>query len=168
MAAFSSGSRGFQSREGLNSRQHLAANPDQISINIQPGYDFDRDIEGLSSQVGRLKQVSRAINQEAELSRQEAASLEEILENAKVAMKRLLLDCSCWLFCKLLYIALVVASPSSKVIKPVALSGLPRCWWLLTYCTSAGAPPCWLFDSQTAAALEQLVAEGPQAHQLHT
>ena len=33
-------------------------------------------------------QVSRAINQEAELSRQDAASLEEILENAKVAMKR--------------------------------------------------------------------------------
>ena len=33
-------------------------------------------------------QVSKAINQEAELSRQEAASLEEVLENAKVAMKR--------------------------------------------------------------------------------
>lgn len=46
-------------REGLNSRQHFtgSADPDQVSINIQPGYDLDRDIEGLSSQVGRLKQV---------------------------------------------------------------------------------------------------------------
>lgn len=46
-------------REGLNSRQHFtgSTNPDQVSINIQPGYNLDRDIEGLSSQVGRLKQV---------------------------------------------------------------------------------------------------------------
>ena len=33
-------------------------------------------------------QVSRAINDEAEKSRQEAASLEEILDNAKIALKR--------------------------------------------------------------------------------
>lgn len=38
--------------------------------------------------MNSLEQVSRAINQETELSRQEAASLEEILDNAKVAMKR--------------------------------------------------------------------------------
>ena len=35
-----------------------------------------------------MRQVSHAINNEAELSRREAASLEEILENAKVAMRR--------------------------------------------------------------------------------
>ena len=42
----------------------------------------------LSPAIRACLQVSRAINQEAELSRQDAASLEEVLENAKVAMKR--------------------------------------------------------------------------------
>lgn len=62
-------------RPGLSARQPLFAKPehsDQLAINIESGtaYDLDDEIEELSSSVGRLKQVSSAIQEETQLTQQ--------------------------------------------------------------------------------------------------
>lgn len=49
---------------------------------------MDTEVEGLRSQVGRLKQVARAIGEENVLQGQAASSLEDVLDQASVAMKK--------------------------------------------------------------------------------
>lgn len=51
-------------------------------------FDMDSEVEGLRGQVGRLKQVARAIGEENVLQAQAASSLEEALEQASLAMKK--------------------------------------------------------------------------------
>lgn len=70
----------FYSRSGLSARQPLFGTPasshggqsDQMAINIESGtaYDLDEDIQDLRKSVGRLKQVSMAIQEENHLTRQ--------------------------------------------------------------------------------------------------
>lgn len=62
-------------RPGLSARQPLFGNPshaDQLAINIESGtaYDLDDEIAELASSVGRLKQVSSAIQEETRLTTQ--------------------------------------------------------------------------------------------------
>ncbi|KAK9806518.1 hypothetical protein WJX73_006237 [Symbiochloris irregularis] len=75
------------SRGGLNAR---TANQEQaqVTIDMGPAFDIDREVEGLTSSVARLKQMSRAITEESQLSRQAAESLEEVLERSRMALKQ--------------------------------------------------------------------------------
>jgi len=61
-------------RPGLSARQPLFGSnpPDQLEINIEAGnaYELDDDIDSLRESVGRLKQVSSAIEGEAHLTKQ--------------------------------------------------------------------------------------------------
>ncbi|CAK0751177.1 hypothetical protein CVIRNUC_002048 [Coccomyxa viridis] len=52
------------------------------------GYDLDNEIEGLRSDVGRLKQMSMAIGEENKLQKQAAETLSEYMEQAEMALKR--------------------------------------------------------------------------------
>ncbi|BDA46283.1 probable Bet1-like protein At4g14600 [Coccomyxa sp. Obi] len=83
--AFRSG--GF-SRDGLSTRAYAQSDQAQISIELGEGFDLDNEIDGLRSQVGRLKEMSRAIGEENKLQRQQAESLEELMERAKTDLKR--------------------------------------------------------------------------------
>eukprot|EP00891_Asterochloris_glomerata_P007438 jgi/Astpho2/7438/gw1.00114.194.1_t len=54
-----------------------------------PGqYDFDSEVEGLRSQLGRLKEVASAIGEESKLQNSAIAGLEDAMERAQHAMKR--------------------------------------------------------------------------------
>lgn len=108
-------------RDGLSARAYGQSDQAQISIELGEGFDLDNEIDGLRSQVGRLKEVrahhvsqtlsihgcyffllqlacccltlanlqmSRAIGEENTLQRQQAESLEELMERAKTDLKR--------------------------------------------------------------------------------
>ena len=110
-------------RDGLSARAYGQSDQAQISIELGEGFDLDNEIDGLRSQVGRLKEVrlayvkqtilifisllaclnaqspslcsdaghsqmSRAIGEENRLQRQQAESLEELMERAKTDLKR--------------------------------------------------------------------------------
>ncbi|CAL5227739.1 g10755 [Coccomyxa viridis] len=80
-------SGGF-SRDGLNVRAAQSDNA-QVSIEMgQGGYDLDSEIEGLRTDVGRLKQMSMAIGEENKLQKQAAETLSDYLEQADVALRR--------------------------------------------------------------------------------
>ncbi|KAL3137019.1 hypothetical protein ABBQ32_006610 [Trebouxia sp. C0010 RCD-2024] len=51
-------------------------------------FDIDSEVEGLQGQIGRLKQVARAIGEENVLQSQAANSLEEVLDQAGLAMRK--------------------------------------------------------------------------------
>jgi len=82
------GGGGFPSRDALHSRSAGAPSSEQISINMPNTFDLDSEVEGLQSQIGRLKQVAKAIGEENVLQTQAATSLEETLEQARLAMKK--------------------------------------------------------------------------------
>lgn len=44
-------------RDGLSSRNHLFGGGDQVQVNMEGEFDMDQEIDGLRSQVGRLKEV---------------------------------------------------------------------------------------------------------------
>lgn len=79
--------QGGYSRAGLSARSF---NQDQAQVSMEMGQDFDidREVEGLSSSVARLKQMSRAITEETHLSRTAAEQLEEVLDRSRVALKQ--------------------------------------------------------------------------------
>ncbi|KAK9818079.1 hypothetical protein WJX72_006826 [[Myrmecia] bisecta] len=84
------GGGGFPSRDGLNTRSMFGQPPEQaqVSIDMGPAFDLNTEVEGLRSQVGQLKQISRAIGEESALQRQAAEGLEELLEKGRGAMKK--------------------------------------------------------------------------------
>lgn len=77
---------GLTSRSGLSSRP----NPnDQVQIHINPGkFDFDSEVEGLRAHVGKIKQLSLAIEDERKQQGEIINSLDEALEKAKLALRR--------------------------------------------------------------------------------
>lgn len=88
MAAYRGGG-GFSSRDALHARSSgFGSDQNQVSINMPDAFDMDSEVEGLRGQVGRLKQVARAIGEENVLQAQAASSLEEALEQASLAMKK--------------------------------------------------------------------------------
>lgn len=91
MAAYRGGG-GFPSRNALHARSgassSYAADQGQVSINMPDAFDIDSEVEGLQGQLGRLKQVARAIGEENVLQSQAANSLEEVLDQAGLAMKK--------------------------------------------------------------------------------
>lgn len=73
-------------RPGLSARQPLFPSQppsDQVAVNIEEGnaYDLDEDIEGLRESVGRLKQVSYAIQEETALTQRVLESLVSLKGN---------------------------------------------------------------------------------------
>ena len=85
----------FAIRPGLSARQPLfgASNPppnDQLAINMESGnaYDLDDDITDLRNSVGRLKQVSSAIQEENQLTKQIMDGLESAMETARLTLKQ--------------------------------------------------------------------------------
>jgi hypothetical protein len=83
------------SRPGLSARQPLfgASNAppnDQLAINMESGnaYDLDDDIMDLRDSVGRLKQVSSAIQEENHLTKQVMDGLESAMETARLTLKQ--------------------------------------------------------------------------------
>lgn len=92
MAAYRGGG-GFPSRDALHARSSgtstgFGNDQNQVSINMPESFDMDTEVEGLRGQVGRLKQVARAIGEENVLQQQAANSLEEVLDQASLAMKK--------------------------------------------------------------------------------
>lgn len=92
MAAYRGGG-GFPSRDALHARSSGASSSyvndqSQVSINMPDAFDLDNEVEGLRGQIGRLKQVAHAIGEENVLQAQAANSLEEVLDQAGVAMKK--------------------------------------------------------------------------------
>lgn len=86
--AASARNSGYRSRGGLSSR------PGQdVQIGVQPDYDLDAEIGGLSSQVSRLKQVAEGIHDEQNAQSGILSSMEESMEQARLGlsstMKRL-------------------------------------------------------------------------------
>ena len=62
----------YCAREGLSARAFGQAEPASVSIAVErPGLDIDSEITGLSSQVGRLKQVR--VRKEFSVSQKERA-----------------------------------------------------------------------------------------------
>lgn len=49
--------RGISDRDGLSSRNQLFGGADQVQLNMEGDFDMDQEIDGLRSQVGRLKEV---------------------------------------------------------------------------------------------------------------
>lgn len=87
------GGGGFPSRSALHARSSgastsYAADQGQVSINMPDAFDIDSEVEGLQGQIGRLKQVARAIGEENVLQSQAANSLEEVLDQAGLAMRK--------------------------------------------------------------------------------
>jgi hypothetical protein len=85
---------GYASRPGLSARQPLFGGPgpsadDQLQISIESGtLDIDSEIDQLRSSVGRLKQVSEAIQEENRLTGQVMDSLEGAMDQARASLKK--------------------------------------------------------------------------------
>lgn len=81
---------GYKSRGGLTSRPGQEV---QIDIHSGREYDLDAEIDGLSSQVSRLKQVAGAIHEEQNAQSGILSKMEESMEQARLGlsstMKRL-------------------------------------------------------------------------------
>ena len=81
-------------RPGLSARQPLfggnAAPNDQLAINMESGnaYDLDDEIVDLRKSVGRLKQVSFAIQEENQLTKGVMDSLESAMETARLTLRQ--------------------------------------------------------------------------------
>eukprot|EP00884_Botryococcus_braunii_P003123 jgi/Botrbrau1/12811/Bobra.20_1s0002.1 len=86
------GGGGFPSRQGLNPRNYAQSDQAQVIMEIGQ-YDVDTEIEGLRTSVGRLKEMSKAIGEEAQLQKNITEQLAELLDQAqgklKKSMKRL-------------------------------------------------------------------------------
>jgi hypothetical protein len=78
---------GFSSRDGLFSRPSQSEQT-QVSINMGQNFDLDNEVEGLTSQVGRLKRMARQIGESVEENSVVTNSLEETMENAKAALRK--------------------------------------------------------------------------------
>eukprot|EP00210_Caulerpa_lentillifera_P009232 g8801.t1 len=81
-------SGGFPSGTGLSSRNRPPINEDHLQIHVDGEFDFDREIDGLRSQVGRLKHVTRSIHSEAKEQNQFMDQVSEIMEQSQIALKR--------------------------------------------------------------------------------
>eukprot|EP00887_Chlorella_sp_A99_P003053 scaffold9.g3053.t1 len=77
---------------GLQARQPLFGGPgpsnDQVQVNIEAPLDLDDEIEQLRSGVGRLKQVSEAIQEETRLTGQVMEGLEAAMEQARATLRQ--------------------------------------------------------------------------------
>ncbi|KAK2075652.1 hypothetical protein QBZ16_001760 [Prototheca wickerhamii] len=77
--------------DGLTSRQPLFGHgPDHVQVSIEPALDFDEEIEQLREGVGRLKQVSNAIQEENRLTQQvmEGLALRHTSKRLKKALRQ--------------------------------------------------------------------------------
>lgn len=81
------GGGGYTSRGGLNPRT-LHGQQDQIAINVGSKFDFDSEVEDLRGHVKKLKQLSRAIEDETRQQGEIINGLEDTLERAKLLMTR--------------------------------------------------------------------------------
>lgn len=92
MTAATAGPSGPSSRPGLSSRQPLfgRAHTDQVQINMEagPAFDLDSEIDQLRSSVGRLKEVSTAIEEENKLTRQVMEGLDDAMEKARSSLRK--------------------------------------------------------------------------------
>ncbi|GMH42795.1 hypothetical protein BSKO_10714 [Bryopsis sp. KO-2023] len=79
---------GYASRDGLSARNHLLGGADQVQLNMDGEFDQDREIDGLRSQIGRLKEVSKAIHEEAKEQSKLAEALQEALDQGRFALKK--------------------------------------------------------------------------------
>ncbi|KAL6774348.1 SFT1 [Auxenochlorella protothecoides x Auxenochlorella symbiontica] len=80
---------GYASRPGLTARQPLFGAPsDQVQVSVEPSLDWDDEIEQLRAGVGRLKQVSSAIQEENTLTKQVMDGLESAMETSRQSLKQ--------------------------------------------------------------------------------
>ncbi|KAG1675318.1 hypothetical protein FOA52_015992 [Chlamydomonas sp. UWO 241] len=61
---------------------------DQVQINIGNDFDFDQEVEGLRAHVGKIKQISLAIEEERKQQGEIIDSLEESMERARLILSR--------------------------------------------------------------------------------
>mmetsp|Transcript_5674 Transcript_5674/g.12549 ORF Transcript_5674/g.12549 Transcript_5674/m.12549 type:complete len:130 (+) Transcript_5674:141-530(+) len=79
------GGAGHTSRNGLSARGHAA---DQVQIHIGGKFDFDNEVAGLTEQVGRLKQLTRTIDDERQQQGELINQLEASLDQARLVLRR--------------------------------------------------------------------------------
>eukprot|EP00798_Chlamydomonas_sp_ICE-L_P022871 gene22871-30044_t len=71
-------------RGGLNAR---AQPPDQVQINMEK-FDYDSEVQSLRTHVGRIKEMSLAIEDERKQQGELINSMEDVMERAKMGLKR--------------------------------------------------------------------------------
>ncbi|KAI8465956.1 MAG: Qc-snare protein, SFT1 family [Monoraphidium minutum] len=76
---------GYTSRSGLNARPQPS---DQLQINIGPQFNYDSQLQDLTDDVKRIKQLAYAIDDERKLHGAEINTLEEYMEKAQAMLKQ--------------------------------------------------------------------------------
>lgn len=77
---------GYTSRGGLSSRPQ-AESSDHVQIRMEK-FDFDSEIDSLRSHVGKIKQMSLAIEEERKEQGALIESMEEAMERARLALRQ--------------------------------------------------------------------------------
>lgn len=86
MGSYHRGS-GQPSRGGLNARNSLMPS-DQLQITVDQQFDFDKEVDGLRSHVGKIKQLAYAIEDERKQQDEVISGLQDALDKAGLMMKR--------------------------------------------------------------------------------
>mmetsp|Transcript_2932 Transcript_2932/g.7914 ORF Transcript_2932/g.7914 Transcript_2932/m.7914 type:complete len:127 (-) Transcript_2932:1371-1751(-) len=76
----------WQSGAGPSRRPGGAS--DQVQIHIGNDFDFDKEVDGLRAHVGKIKQISMAIDEERKQQGEIIDQLDESMANAKLVLDR--------------------------------------------------------------------------------
>ncbi|KAL6747925.1 Qc-snare protein, SFT1 family [Haematococcus lacustris] len=82
------GGGGFTSRGGLSARPGNTGGPEQVQIQIGGQFDFDREVEGLRAHVGKIKEMTKLIDEERKQQGDIINTLEDTMERARMALRK--------------------------------------------------------------------------------